>query len=126
MATAIVIYRFVVLSICLHIGVLEAKSTSKNDKQTHLIENGLSPLQRRVDSLTRVVESLLVESKAKDMKIRNLENLVFELEKQPFEKLVQVVDHKDIQRTKINTFQNETEFPKKDKECNTQNNSIGC
>ena len=65
-----------------------------------------------------------MESKAKDMKIRNLENRVFELEKQSLEKLVQVVDHKDMQRTN-NTFQNETEFPKKEKECNTQNNSIG-
>ena len=32
MATAIVIYRFVVLSICVHIGVLEATSTPKNKK----------------------------------------------------------------------------------------------
>ena len=118
-----VISSFVVLSICLRIGILDAKLTFKNQQQDHLIENGISPLERKVDSLTKVVERLLVESNAKDVKIRNLENRVSELEKQPPGKLMQVVDHKDVQRTDI-TIQNKTGFPKKENECNTQINSI--
>ena len=50
-------------------------------KSNDLFSNNISPLEQRVDALTKVVERLMIESKAKDKTILALEKRVVELEK---------------------------------------------
>ena len=120
MATSVTVLSLTLLFLCIFNGVIESKLLSKDPTQGDIIENDLSPLEQKVDALSQVVEHLLVESKAKDLKILNLEKRVSELEKRPAEKSIQIADPNGIQGTRTK-HQKTVEFfgEKKD---NTSNN----
>ena len=82
MVTLVTCVNISLTSLCIFYCSVETKLISKDQSP---IENELSPLEQKVDALSQVVEHLLLESKAKDLQILNLENRVSELEKRPAE-----------------------------------------
>ena len=107
--------------LCIFNGVSISKLISKDQSQDDTIENDHSPLEQKVEALSQVVEHLLVESKAKDLKILNLENRVSELETQPA--VNQIVEPNGMQVTHTKP-QRTIEFLAEKKD-NTSNNFNG-